>query len=64
MDLAKDNALSAALEALTFQIDFRMRFFDLDVRFLGTAIVNYMILVINIEKNIRYKIFRYFLYKF
>jgi hypothetical protein len=37
-DLAKEKAFTAAKNPFFFQIFLRIRFFDIEVRFLGTAI--------------------------
>ena len=41
IDLAKEKDFSAALQLFRFQIAFLAFFFDFDVRFLGTAILDY-----------------------
>lgn len=40
-DFAKEKAFKAALDPFLFQIFLRIRFFDIEVRFFGTAIQKY-----------------------
>jgi hypothetical protein len=48
IDFAKDRDFWAALYPFLFQLAFRAFFLDFDVRFLGTAIISYLLLFVNI----------------
>lgn len=66
MDFAKEKAFIAAKYPLFFQIFLRIRFFDIEVRFFGTAIQkSYLFLLLYVKDMYCSKwmvIFSYFLY--
>ena len=60
-DLAKEKAFIAAKYPLFFQIFLRIRFFDIEVRFFGTAIQKQVLIFIVVcERHILFEIDRFF----
>lgn len=61
MDLAKEKALTAAKYPFFFQTFLRIRFFDIEVRFFGTAISKRLILLLYV-KDMYCRIVLHYLY--